>query len=503
MACLFPPRMTVRMRKPELVSPKTPTPRETKPLSDVDDQASLRYQMPLVWFYKSKAAAGSNKPQPGSDVTDDPAELIREGLAKALVFYYPLAGRLVEGPKKKLSVDCTGEGVLFVRAEANLSLQKLGRFVQSPSPYLEKLLYHVPGSDYITGAPLLLLQVTRFTCGGFALGVRLNHTMLDGYGIFLFLKAVCELATGALAPSVLPVWERQLLTAAADSSETAAAEDTMYGSSVTVATSNKKQFKLLDIERWASFALDFDKVAAQPRFFFYPAILRPILLHRSFTLTPQDIQALKDRVLEEGLGKCSTFEVISACLWKCRTVGLQPDPNATVTITFPTDIRGRSSTTGLTIPRGYYGNAIVMLSAAANAKMLCESPLSYAIQLIRESKEKLNGDYVKSAIDFLVVNERRRLPIERNLLISDLSKIGMEKLDFGWGNAIYAGTATAAYGATFLERPKSSASVEGGVLVPIALPHVSMLIFSREFKKMAMKSSSNTPVLRPGPYTRL
>ncbi|CAH9107148.1 unnamed protein product [Cuscuta europaea] len=484
MGCLFPPRLSVRMCKPELVTPKTPTPRQKKPLSDIDDQASLRYQMPGLWFYQPKTAASKL----GNGDDDDPASLIKDGLAKALVYFYPLAGRLFEGPNRKLSVDCNGEGVLFVRAEANLPLRKLGRFVQSPSPYLRKLLHHVPGSDGITGAPLLLIQVTRFTCGGFALGVRFNHTMVDGYGLALFLKTVCELATGALEPSVLPVWERELLTAAAaDSSATTTTQHAV------APTNSKMRFKMLDMEWWASVMVDFEKMAARPRFFFFPAVLKPILTQRSFTLTPQDIQAMKDQVLEEGFGKCSTFEVICASLWRCRTVGLQLHPDTTVTVTFPSDIRGRSSVTGLTLPRGYYGNGIVMLSAAANAKVLCESPLSYAIQLIREAKEKLTLDYVKSVLNFMVVNGRPRMPVARNLLVSDISRIGLEKVDFGWGNAIYAGGAMAAYGATFLERPASTASVESSVLVPIALPYISMLIFNREFKKLAM-SASNKPV---------
>nr|GMD04108.1 methanol O-anthraniloyltransferase-like [Ipomoea batatas] len=387
--------------------------------------------MPGLWFYENKE----------SMVGKDPAKVIKEGLAKALVFFYPLAGRLTEGPNKKLIVDCNGEGVLFVTAEANVALHKLGDFIHSPCPYLKKLQYNVPGSHRITGCPLLLIQVTRFSCGGFALGVRFNHTMVDGYGIQLFLKAVCELAQGGSAPSVLPVWERELLTAADPITPTT--HHAVYG-----AADMRNNFKRLDIEWWGTILFNFEKLASKPLFFFFPNILKPILLRSSFLFGPNEIQALRDQAAAQGFGPCTTFELISACLWKCRTIALQPNPNATT------------------------------------AKLLCESPITYAIELIREAKSKVSTDYVKSVLDFLVINGRPRMSVMRNVLVSDISRIGLEKIDFGWGDAIFAGAATAAYGATFLERPKSNSSTERSVLVPISLPHLSMLIFKREIKKM-------------------
>ncbi|KAG6752024.1 hypothetical protein POTOM_044240 [Populus tomentosa] len=63
----------------------------------------------------------------------------------------------------------------------------------------------------VLNCPLLLIQVSRLKCGGFLFALRLNHTMSDGQGLVQFMAAVAEMARGANAPSVPPVWERHVL----------------------------------------------------------------------------------------------------------------------------------------------------------------------------------------------------------------------------------------------------------------------------------------------------
>ncbi|KAG8388646.1 hypothetical protein BUALT_Bualt02G0147000 [Buddleja alternifolia] len=62
----------------------------------------------------------------------DPVMIIRDALAKTLVYYYPHAGRLIEGPDNKVMVNCTAEGVVFVEANAHATIEELGDMVLPP-----------------------------------------------------------------------------------------------------------------------------------------------------------------------------------------------------------------------------------------------------------------------------------------------------------------------------------------------------------------------------------
>lgn len=139
---------TVTRRRPELITPAKPTPHEYKLLSDIDDQEGFRFQLPFIYFYPKQNIQKM-----------DPVKVIREALSKTLVFYYPLAGRLRQGAGRKLGVECTGEGVMFVEADADVTLEQFGGEFQPPFPCFTELLFDVPGSVGILDCPLLHVQV--------------------------------------------------------------------------------------------------------------------------------------------------------------------------------------------------------------------------------------------------------------------------------------------------------------------------------------------------------
>lgn len=153
---------SVEVSLPELIKPEKPTPREFKYLSNIDDQTGLRNHIPFVHFYPPAMHANHD---------DDPVVMIKQALSKALVYYYPVAGRLRNGNKGKLVVDCCGEGVIFRGGIADIKLAELcnavdgdgngsGNELKPPFPVWDKLLVDdIWGCNFITDSPLLRMQV--------------------------------------------------------------------------------------------------------------------------------------------------------------------------------------------------------------------------------------------------------------------------------------------------------------------------------------------------------
>ncbi|KAG6385804.1 hypothetical protein SASPL_154685 [Salvia splendens] len=146
-------KFNVARKNPELIAPAKPTPHEFKALSDIDDQEGLRFQIPVIQFYRRNLSLKER----------DPVKVIRDAIANALVPYYPFAGRLREHANRKLVVECNGEGIVFIEADADVSLQQLGDALHPPFPYLDNLLHHLPATAGIIDCPLLLIQVSCFT----------------------------------------------------------------------------------------------------------------------------------------------------------------------------------------------------------------------------------------------------------------------------------------------------------------------------------------------------
>ncbi|XP_058104014.1 benzyl alcohol O-benzoyltransferase-like [Magnolia sinica] len=431
---------SVTRGKPVLVSPAKPTPHEFRLLSDIDDQECLRFQLPAIQFYRNNPSMRGR----------DPAGVIRDAIAKALVFYYPFAGRIREGPGRKLTVECTGEGLVFIEADADVSLKQFGDELHPPFPCLEKLLYDVPGTGEIINCPLLLIQVTRLTCGGFIIAGRLNHTMSDGAGFVQFMSAVAELAQGARAPSVLPVWRRELLSAR-------------------------------DPPRVTHMHREYDQVTDTK------GNITPLdeMAHRCFFFGPPEISALRKQV-PHHLRTCSTFELLSACFWRCRTIAVGAAPDEEMRYIFFCDVRAKCQPP---LPAGYYGNGVVLATAISPASKLCQNPLGYALELVIKAKSAVTQEFIQSQADLMVIKGRPHFTVPGTYIVSNVTRLALMDIDFGWGNAVYSGPAR---GIVYDNIPDISsfhlrfrnAEGEDRTMVSICLPQPAMERFVAEIESM-------------------
>ncbi|KAK1402679.1 benzyl alcohol O-benzoyltransferase-like [Heracleum sosnowskyi] len=451
---------TVTRRAPELITPAKPTPHEYKLLSDIDDQQSHRFRIPVIYFYRKK-----------NDFIDaekmDPVKVIRDALSRTLVFYYPLAGRVREGAGRKLGVECTGEGVMFIEADADVTIEQLGGdAIQPPFPCMEEILFDVPGYSGVLDCPILLIQVTRLKCGGFIFAVRLNHTVSDAGGLRQFLNAVGEIARGASAPSVSPVWQRELLSAR-------------------------------DPPRVTCTHHEYDDVPDTKK------TLNPLgnMVHHSFFFGPTEILALR-LLVPPHLIKCSTSELLTACLWRCRTSALQPDPEEEVRLLYNVNARGKFNPP---LPKGYYGNAFAFPAALTTARKLCENPIGYALELVRKIKNDVTEEYMRSVADLMVLRGRPPSTAVRIFHVSDVSRSRFSDIDFGWGKPVYGGPGRGGVGnrpvaASFYVSCKNKKG-ENGIVVTVSLPTFVMEKFAVELDGM-LKNNEHLVINNTSPPTK-
>lgn len=256
--------------------------------------------------------------------------------------------------------------------------------------------------------------------------------MSDAAGISLFMKAVGEMARGAAAPSILPIWERHLLSARVP-------------------------------PRMTCTHSEYDHLVAEPK------TVPADMIHRSFFFGPAHISAVR-----KHLPSYSTFESLTAFLWRSRTLALRPDPAEEVRVLCIVNARTRFNPP---LPKGYYGNAIAYPVAITTAAELCNNPLEFAAELVRKAKASVTEEYMHSVADLMVLRGRPPVSLVRSYLVSDATRSGLREVDFGWGEGAYAGPAlgtVASFQISFKNRKG-----EEGILVPMNLPAAAMGNFVR------------------------
>nr|CAD1825622.1 unnamed protein product [Ananas comosus var. bracteatus] len=348
-----------------LVAPSEETPKHALWLSNLDLAAAPGHT-PTVYFYRPSG--------PGA--------------------FLPLAGRLGVGRDGRFEIDCNAEGVLFVAARCDYTVDSFREF--KPSPETRRLF--VPIADS-ADTPLVMLQVTFLKCGGVALGTAMHHFATDGPSAFHFIQTWASLARGEAADA-LP---RPSSTApsSAPAPHPPSSSTTEYSP---------------------------DTFSARSTAPYVAAILK---------LSKGQIALLKSRASGGGSGYAvSTFRAVTAHVWRCLCVARKLAPNAQTRLYLPAQIRNHIKPP---LPQHYFGNALIRVSAVTTVAELVNGSPSFAVEKIKSAVDKVNDVYVRSVIDYLELQGKRCVSARNGVRDTDLWAISwlgmpMYDADFGWGS---------------------------------------------------------------------
>ncbi|PON43227.1 Transferase [Parasponia andersonii] len=381
-----------------LVKPCEKTPCTTLELSAMDKVSVLRCNARTLHVYRQGQGA---------------ACAIREALSRALVPFYPLAGRLKESSQgHELQIDCCGEGVWFVEASLDSTLEAFNYFddvvdaVASSSmniiSYDDLLPNQMPAASY---EPLVQIQVTQFACGGFVMGLIFCHSICDGLGAAQFLNAVGEFARGLDHLSVDPVWCRDFFVT--------------------------------------------NTLAAQGPMNTIPPLSLPTVNYRleqaHVDISMDQIDKLKQHFLKSTGQRCSAFEIVAASFWSCRTraimsnnsmleLGATKDEEEMVKFVFFANCRQLLEPP---LPKGFYGNCFFPVTITESREWVARASLVEVVKVIQEAKAKLPeefGKYRKGDAE----EDPFMPPLSYNtLFVSEWGRLGFNQVDLGWGPPLH------------------------------------------------------------------
>ncbi|KAH7861843.1 hypothetical protein Vadar_031648 [Vaccinium darrowii] len=442
----------VSLKASNMVKPEGPPQRGLMYLSEFDQFIALTH-VPTVYFYR-----------PNSDyLLLNPIEILKNSLSKALTTFYPLAGRLQWTERGRLELNCNSMGALFLETESKATINDFGDF----TPTLETRAL-VPSVDYgkpINEIPLLLVQVTKFSCGGISLGLGISHVIADGRCASHFVSEWARIARGE-EPKNLPFLDRTIL-------------------------------KLEDGD------------LTLPRFDHSEFGPRPILTGRlnnleerkketivaMLKMNKEQIQRLKNEANKfRNVGKSSKpftrYEVLAAHMWRCASKARKHESEQQTTVRIAVDFSNRLVPS---LPNGYFGNACLLVTPIATSGELLSKPLGYGCSKIREAIEMVTDKYVRSALAYLkreedlskfryfhVVGSTQGVFLGNpSISITNWIRLPLFGVDFGWGKDTYMGPATIGYdGQSFIIPSRDE---DGSFDIPFGLQVEHMDAFKKYF----------------------
>ncbi|KAL8243518.1 hypothetical protein R6Q59_009776 [Mikania micrantha] len=361
------------------------------------DLTAPDFHIQVVYFYRRNGDSNFFDPK-----------VMKDSLSRALVAFYPMAGRFARGEDGRIAIDCQGQGALFQEAESDGMIDEFGDF--APRIEFMELIPVVNYSRGIQSCPLLIVQVTYFKCGGVSLGVGLHHRVVDGSSAMHFMNTWSDMARGL--DITLPPFIDRTLICAQDPPKHVFEHIEYHSDPIVNLPVGLVQFQSPETKSVCSI----------------------------FKFTRDQLDALKAKSKEDGITiNYSSFVILSSHVWKCvsKARGLLDDQETKLMVA--TDGRARLQPQ---LPSGYFGNVVFPTVVIASVGDIQSKSPSYASTKIHDALVRMNSDYLKSAVNYLEqhLDVKTRTSYKySNIRIISWVRLPIHDADFGWGRPIHTG----------------------------------------------------------------
>ncbi|KAM3345439.1 stemmadenine O-acetyltransferase-like [Capsicum galapagoense] len=398
--------MEIIILSKEIVKPSKPTPPNlTKHKQSLFDQLACEICITPIFFYKN------NNPLSEINNADITGSRLKNCLSETLTLFQPLAGEL--SSEDSAFVDCNDKGVLYVEAHVkgvsldeflrNLDLSQLINFLPQNGSMGSKMNY------VQTLETLVSIQVTRFDCGGVAIGGVLFHKLLDGATMSKFFNTWAKIARGDDDAGIEKI------------------------ASTLDFTSSSRLFP-------PQTHLPQEFVEMKKEIFFYGEKS----LVRRFVFNAKAIEDIKMKVSSESVPHPTRVEALTTFIWKhmiLATRRAKGHSSRPFMVSHLVNLRSRIDPK---LPNAF-GNLVFVANSEVLQMSDDEVELPHLLGIVREMFKNMNSENLKAlegddAFDCIVDMTTQVGSLMSQLdtyKFSSWCNFGLYDVDFGWGKPIF------------------------------------------------------------------
>ncbi|KAK4342773.1 hypothetical protein RND71_038589 [Anisodus tanguticus] len=344
-------------------------------------------------------------------------------LSKTLAHFPPLAGRLITDSDGYVYILCNDAGVDFVHAKApHLASSVLVPPNHSDVPLYFRKFFQFDSTLSYAGhyKPLMAIQVTELSDGIF-IGCTMNHAVVDGTSFWNFFNTFAEFSKGEKMITRQPCFSRKTVF-----DSPAVLKFPEGGPSATFSGDEPIREKIFHFSREAILKLKYraNKTAVNGQNGKINGKITPVN---------------NEPALKNGAAKCleiSSFQSLSAQLWRSVTRARKLDGNKTTTFRMAVNCRHRLEQKMEPL---YFGNAIQSIPTVASVKELLSNDLFWSANQLHQNVVAHGDTTVRRGVKDWESNPRL-FPLGNfdgaMITMGSSPRFPMYDNDFGWGRPV-------------------------------------------------------------------